>query len=65
MIRPPALAYRPRVERTSWNSTRGPIPGVMITIPANGAGLFVSAENLRALADQLHDAADEHEEGAR
>lgn len=59
MSRPPELAYRPRVELTGWHSARGPIPGVLITIPANGAALFVSAEHLRHLADALHDTADQ------
>lgn len=65
MSRRPIAEYIPAVEPTAWHSARGPIHGVMITIPANGAGLFISADNLRALADQLHDAADEIEGSTR
>lgn len=58
----PAAIFVPRVRETAWQSAAGPIPGAWIEIPANRAGLFVSAENLRGLADQLHDLADEIED---
>lgn len=65
MSRGPRVIYRPRVEPAVWGVAGRPLPGVIITIPANGYGLFVSADNLRDLADQLHDAADTYEETTR
>lgn len=57
-------AYIPTVSPKLWAARGEAIPGVMITIPAHGGGLFISAPNLRILADQLHDTADAYDNGA-
>lgn len=53
--------YVPVVTPRTWGVGGRTLWGGWIEIPANGAGLFISRTNLRVLADQLHDLADQYE----